>query len=112
MKVMIREDMFANKIVAFYQRLERANRDIFDVWFFLHENWPINKALVEQRTEMPFKKFLGECINKLENFSERSILAGMGEVLSEKQKIWVKENLKKDLLFLLKLKLSEQTEQR
>jgi len=111
MKVMVREDMFANKIVAFYQRLERTNRDIFDTWFFLQKNWPINKDLVEERVKMPFKKFLEECINKLEKLPERSILGGMGEVLNEKQKIWVRGNLKKDLLFLLKLKLSEQVEE-
>jgi len=109
MKVMIREDMFANKIAAFYQRLERTNRDIFDVWFFLQKNWPINKELVEKRVEMSFKEFLGKCISKLEKLPERSILDGMGELLNEKQKIWAKENLIKDLIFLLKLKLEEQT---
>ena len=34
MKVMLQQDMFANKLVAMYERLERTNRDMFDVWFF------------------------------------------------------------------------------
>ena len=105
MKVMLREDMFANKIVAMYERLERTNRDIFDVWFFLENDWPINKELVEKRQKMPFKEFLGKCIEKLEKLPERGILSGMGELLDEKTKNWAKENLKKDVLFLLKIKL-------
>jgi predicted nucleotidyltransferase component of viral defense system len=31
MKVMLREDMFANKIAAMYERIEKTNRDIYDV---------------------------------------------------------------------------------
>ncbi len=108
MKVMLREDMFANKIMAMYERLEKTNRDIFDVWFFLRNDWPINKELVEKRAKMPFKEFLIKCIKKLEKFSQRSILAGMGEFLDAKQKAWAKANLKKDVLFLFKLKLENE----
>ena len=105
MKVMLQEDMFANKIVAMYERIEKTNRDIYDVWFFLQNNWPINKELVEKRTGMLFNEFLSKCIEKLEKLPERSILAGMGELLDEKQKNWAKKNLKIDVLFLLKLLL-------
>jgi hypothetical protein len=69
----------------------------------LQNNWPINKELVEKRTGTPFKKFLGKCIEKLEKLPGQNILAGMGELLDEKQKIWAKKNLKTDVLFLLKL---------
>lgn len=105
MKVMVKEDMFAHKLVAMYKRLGRANRDIFDVWSFLKNDWPINEGIVKKRTGMKLKEFLEKCINLLEKLPERGILAGMGELLGEKTKIWVKKNLKKDLLFLLKLKL-------
>ncbi|MBU4299496.1 nucleotidyl transferase AbiEii/AbiGii toxin family protein [Patescibacteria group bacterium] len=108
MKVMLREDMFANKIAAMYERLEKTNRDIFDVWFFLQNDWPINKDLVEKRVGMPFKEFLGKCIEKLEKLPERSILSGIGELLDEKQKTWAKANLKKDTIFLLKLMLDNE----
>ena len=47
MKVMVREDMAANKLVAFYERIGKTNRDIYDAWFFFEHNWPINKELVE-----------------------------------------------------------------
>lgn len=102
MKVMICGDMFAHKLVAMYERIGEANRDIYDVWFFLNNNWPINKEIVEKRTEMPFKDFLQKCIEVLEKLPDRGILAGMGELLDEKQKAWVKTNLRKDTIFLLK----------
>jgi len=104
MKVMVREDMFAHKLVAMSERLGKSNRDIFDVWFFLKRNWPINKVIVKKRTVTSFKTFLANCISALEKMPDRGILAGMGELLDAKQKAWAKENLRKDTIFLLKLK--------
>lgn len=108
MKVMAQDDMFANKLVAMVERLGRTNRDIYDVWYFLQKHWPINKTLVELRTGMPFKEFLTTGIKKLERLPDRSILAGMGELLDSKQKAWAKAKLKTDTLFLLKVMLSNE----
>ncbi len=105
MKVMVQEDMAAHKLVAMYERLGKTNRDIFDARYFLQNDWPINSEIVEKRTKMSFKDFLKKCIGLLEKMEERHILAGMGELLDEKTKAWARKNLKKDLLFLLKLKL-------
>ena len=58
MLVMKKEDMFAHKLMAMRERLGKANRDIYDVWFFFKDNWPINKNIVEERSGMPFEKFL------------------------------------------------------
>ena len=102
MKIMIREDMFAHKLVAMYERMGAANRDIYDVWFFLNNDWPINKEIVEKRTEMSFRDFLQKCIEALEKLPDRGILAGMGELLDAKQKAWAKVSLRKDTIFLLK----------
>lgn len=108
MQVMVQEDMFANKIAAFYERAERTNRDIFDVWFFLQHNWSINKALVEKRTGLTFRECIAKCIEKLEKISDRAILSGMGELLDAKQKAWAKEKLKMETLFLLKVMLDNE----
>ena len=108
MLVMKKEDMFAHKLVAMTERGKIANRDIFDVWFFLKNNWEINKEIVEERTEMKFADYLKKCIKFVENLPEKGILSGMGELLDEKQKAWVKTNLKNDVLFLLKLKLESE----
>lgn len=108
MLVMRRRDMFAHKLMAMYERMGKANRDIYDVWFFLKNNWPINKKIVEDRSGMGFKELLEKCIVILEKMEDRNILDGMGEFLNEKQKAWVKANLRKDTVFLLKLMLDSE----
>lgn len=108
MLVIVKEDMFAHKLVAMLERKETANRDIFDVWFFLKNNWEINKEIAEKRTGMKFKEYLKKCIEFIDKLSEKNILAGMGELLDEKTKSWAKRSLKKDVLFLLKLKLENE----
>lgn len=108
MLVMVKEDMFAHKLVAMTERNKTANRDIFDVWFFLKNNWEINTEIVEKRTGMRFKKYLKKSIKFIKDSKEKSILSGMGELFDEKLKTWAKENLKKDVLFLLKLKLDNE----
>ena len=108
MLVMRRQDMFAHKLMAMYERIGKANRDIYDVWFFLKNNWPINKKIVEDRSRMVFKELLEKCIAALEKMEDRNILDGMGELLNEKQKAWAKANLRKDAVFLLKLMLDSE----
>ncbi len=103
MKIMTREDMAAHKLVAMHERIGKTNRDIFDVYYFLSNNWPINKLIVEQRTSMKYQDFLQICIYELEEMSNQNILSGIGELLDEKQKAWAKTNLKKETIFLLKL---------
>lgn len=105
MQVMVKEDMFAHKLVAMYERIGTTNRDIYDVWFFLKNNWSIKKEIVELRTNISFTDFLQKCISELEKMSNRNVLSGIGELLNEKQKAWVKSNLKNDTVFFLKLKL-------
>lgn len=105
MKVMVPEDMAANKLVAFSERIGKTNRDIYDTWFFFSNNWPINRELIEQRTNMPFKEFLETSLDLLQKVDNKSILSGMGELLTEKQKAWVKSKLKEELLFQIRLYL-------
>ncbi len=105
MKVMVKEDMVANKMVAMLERIGDANRDIFDTYFFLKNNWPINGQIIEKRTGLSMRKFLNKCIKELESMSNRNILSGLGELLDSKQKAWVKEKLLTETIFLLKIRL-------
>ncbi|MEA1995516.1 MAG: hypothetical protein U9N18_05105 [Campylobacterota bacterium] len=68
----------------------------------MKNNWGFNKKLVELRTGMNYKTYLKKCILVVEKVNEKYILQGAGELLKEKQKDWAKNNLKKELLFLLK----------
>src|SRR3989339_257836 len=107
MKVMVKADMAAHKLVAMLERIGKTNRDIYDAWFFLHNDWPVNKEIVEQRTGLPFAGFLRKCVGSLEKMNDRQILSGVGELLNEKQKAWAKSKLRTELIFLLKLKLEQ-----
>ncbi len=108
MLIMVREDMFAHKLVAVLERTKTANRDVYDIWYFLKNRWPINKEIVEKRTGIIFKDHLKKCIAFVESLSDRNILSGMGELLDEKQKAWVKIHLRKETVFLLKVRLEQQ----
>jgi hypothetical protein len=52
---------------------------------------------------MSFAELLDKCILQLKKTTSRNILAGMGELLSEKQKDWAKANLVSETIFLLRL---------
>jgi predicted nucleotidyltransferase component of viral defense system len=108
MQVMVKEDMVAHKLCAMYERIGKSNRDIFDVQYFLSHDWPVNKKIVEDRMGVPYKEFLQKCIDQVEKFEARDILAGMGELLNEKQKDWAREKLKPEVLFSLRLALSNE----
>jgi len=108
MLVMTKEDMFAHKLMAMIERIGKANRDIFDVWFFLKNNWPINREIVEKRANMPFPELLQKCITSLESTDDRNILSGIGELVDAKQKVWAKKSLRPDTIFLLKVMLENE----
>lgn len=105
--VMKKEDMFANKLAALLDRKILVNRDIFDIWFMLNQNWSFNEVLLKERTKTSSKKYLQKCLDLLEKNPPKSILAGMGELLDNKTKAWVKDKLLSDTIFLLKLRLGK-----
>lgn len=105
MLVMVPEDVFAHKLVAMHERIGKTSRDIYDVWFFLRERFPINRVIVEERSGMAFDEFLQTCIRQLEKMSNRHILDGVGELLMPSQKDWAKTKLRDDTVALLKLRL-------
>lgn len=101
MLVQTKEDLFAHKLVALSDRKSPANRDYFDLWFFMQNHWDINKEIIQLRTGLSLKEYLKKCERIVGALNERYILQGLGEVLDAKLKDWTKENLKKELLFLL-----------
>lgn len=108
MLVMVREDMFAHKLMAMLERVGKTSRDIYDVWYFLKNNWPINKKIVERRSGVSFKEALQKCINEMEKIKDRNLLVGLGESLSDAQKDWARAKLKSETIFLLKARLESE----
>ncbi|MBP9751308.1 MAG: nucleotidyl transferase AbiEii/AbiGii toxin family protein [Candidatus Moranbacteria bacterium] len=103
MLVMVQEDMFANKLMAMYERIGKTSRDVYDVYFFAKNRWSINKTLVENRANIPYKELLTKCIQLLEKMDNRHILDGLGEMLSEPKKDWARAKLRTDTIFLLEV---------
>lgn len=108
MLVMVREDMFANKLMAMYERVGKTSRDVFDVYFFAKNNWPINKEIVEKRAGISYKETVEKCIELLEKMNNRNILDGLGEFLTESQKDWARAKLREETIFLLKARLESE----
>jgi predicted nucleotidyltransferase component of viral defense system len=108
MLVMVREDMFAHKLMAMHERVGKTSRDVYDVWFFLDKRWPINKEIVEQRAKMSFPELTQKCIEQLEKMNNRNILDGLGDLLTEPQKDWARAKLRTETIFLLKARLESE----
>ena len=103
MLVMTKEDMAANKLAALLTRKHLATRDIFDVWFFLKHQWPINDRLLQEKTNLPIATALKKAQDTIKNVKKIELLGGLGELLDAKQKSWAKDHLIEDTIFQLRL---------
>ncbi|MCK9301490.1 MAG: nucleotidyl transferase AbiEii/AbiGii toxin family protein [Bacteroidales bacterium] len=101
-KVMVKPDMFAHKLCAIMDRKTITNRDIFDSWFFMNSKTPLNKSIVEQRTGMSLADYLHECITKLETMSDKKLLDGLGELMDNETKNFVRQKLRSESISLMK----------
>ncbi len=102
LKVMCQEDMFAHKLCALLDRETTAGRDIFDCWFFMQRQTPVNRTIVENRMKMTYKQYLDACIDKIESMPQRGFLQGIGELLQDDMKKFVKTKLRIDLIRLFR----------
>ncbi len=102
MKVMVQPDMFAHKLCTLLDRNTITPRDVFDNWFFLDKQIPVNKDIVETRMKMPFAECLQNCIQALEEISDKRMLQGLGEVLDADMKKFVRAKLRTETITLLK----------
>jgi len=101
MKVMIEPDMFAHKLCALTDRGEMVSRDIFDTWFFMKKQTPLNKGLIEFRMKMPYEDYMQTCIDSLADIKENRLLQGLGELMEEQLKSIVRTKLKSETMHLL-----------
>ena len=99
--LMERKDMVAGKIAALLTRQKFAARDLFDLWFFLKNNWEIDEKAIKEKTGLTLRDALEKTIEKVQKVKKNQLLQGLGELLDEKQKPWVKENLQNETIFYL-----------
>lgn len=105
--VMKQESMSACKLAALLTRKEFASRDMFDLEFFLRNNWAIDEEVLKEQTGFSLQQALRKAIKLVGKVNKNELLRGLGELLEDnKQKAWAKDKLKDDLLFQLRLVLS------
>ena len=102
MQVMVAPDMFAHKLCAMLDRTAITNRDIFDCWFFMNNKTPLNQSIVEARMQIPLADYLQKCIDTLEGMSDKGMLNGLGELMDDDMKKFVRTKLRTDTITLLK----------
>jgi predicted nucleotidyltransferase component of viral defense system len=102
MKVMVLPDMFAHKLCALLDRNSIAGRDIFDCWFFMKNQSPVNKEIVESRMKVPLVDYIQKCIDRLEQVNDKRLLQGAGELMDDEMKKFVRTKLRTETIGLLK----------
>ena len=102
MKVMVLPDMFAHKLCALLDRNSIAGRDIFDCWFFIKNQSPVNKDIIESRMNLPLADYIQKCIDRLEKASDKGLLLGIGELMDDEMKKFVRTKLRMETIGLLK----------
>jgi predicted nucleotidyltransferase component of viral defense system len=99
--VMKQEDMFAGKLSALLTRKRFATRDVFDLWFFLKNNWQINEDVLKDQTGMSLAEALKKAQKQVSKIKKTELLSGLGDLLESSQKVWVKEKMKDEVIFQL-----------
>jgi hypothetical protein len=102
MKVLVQPDMFAHKLCALLDRNILTNRDIFDCWFFMQKQTPVNKSIVEFRMGMLYSDYLQKSIDTLESIRDKGLLQGLGELMDNDLKNFVRTKLRTETIGLLK----------
>ncbi|HAQ19733.1 MAG TPA: hypothetical protein DCR40_10945 [Prolixibacteraceae bacterium] len=102
MKVLVKPDMFAHKLCALLDRNVLTTRDIFDCWFFMQKQTPVNKSIIESRMEMIYSEYIQKCIETLESMNDKGLLQGLGELMDSDLKNFVRSKLRTDTIGLLK----------
>ncbi|HHN47977.1 MAG TPA: nucleotidyl transferase AbiEii/AbiGii toxin family protein [Bacteroidales bacterium] len=103
MVVMTKKDMFAHKLCALLDRKVLTSRDVFDVYFYMKDQTPVNREIVELRMQMGFEEYMDACIERIEQQNPKKLLDGVGELIDEKLKSFVRTKLKQECLQLLRM---------
>lgn len=103
-RVQTKSTLFSNKLVALLERF--TNRDIYDVYFFFNNLFEPNPDLIKERTWKDMKSFYMDVKWRLEKLPENyKILDWLWEVISDKQKNFVKNSLVNELINIIDMQI-------
>ena len=116
--ILNKQDIFAHKLVALKERYADktiyksiANRDLYDINFFFEQNWKFNSEIIKLRTGKKVIEYLDELKKFIEKkVDEKKILEGLGSLVDDKKRNWVKENLKKEVIKKLAIQTTAMSE--
>ena len=101
--VMKESDMAAGKLAALLTRRIFAIRDVFDIWFFLKQQWTINESVFHDQTGMSLGEGIDRAIKIINGITQNERLRGLGELLDTQKKTWARDHLIEDTIFYLRL---------
>jgi len=101
-----KEYLFAGKLAALTLRGETAMRDIYDIYYFAKNGWEFNEEIVEFYVGKKIKEHLKDCIALVKKIKDSEILQGLGELVEEGKKDWIRRHLRREVVFLLNNYLS------
>ena len=101
-----KEYLFSGKLAALTLRGETAMRDIYDIYYFAKNSWEIDEKIIEFYTGKKIKEHLEDCIVLVEKIKDSEILQGLGELVEEGKKDWIRRHLRREVVFILNNYLS------
>jgi len=83
--------------------MSKAKRDLFDAHYFMSSPsaTEINYEIIRDRTGKTPREFYESLLVNVEQVDNKTILNGLGELLTEAQKDWARAKLKDELIGLI-----------
>jgi predicted nucleotidyltransferase component of viral defense system len=118
LKILSKKDIFAHKLVAISNRYNNkttnkviTNRDLYDVNFFFDNKWAFNEKIIELRVGKKAVEYLADLKKLIEDkVDAKKILDGIGALVDDKKRLWVRRNLKQEVLKKLSLQIESMRE--
>lgn len=94
------------KLLALAERIKA--RDLFDAYFILINELPINEKILEVYSGKTIKQFFKFLEGKIKrSFSRKNVLHELGEMIEDNKKNWIRDKLQLSVLGLIKQKLEK-----
>lgn len=102
LKLADKATIFTNKLVALSDRDQPVARDLYDVHFFSKMGFPLDEALIKERTDKNKQEFIDFTIDYIkQNYTSKKLLHGLAELVDDNQKSWIKDHLIDETVDLL-----------
>lgn len=111
LKTLDESSLFAHKLCAILDRKHLQNRDLYDSHFMFEKRFKINEEIIQARTGKSLLEYLQTLEQYIQNkVDKRRVMQGLGELLDEDKKQWVKDKLIDELAAQIRLKIESMAE--